>query len=289
MSFPATVYRILIASPADVGDERNVIPEVLNEWNAVSSFPTKKVLMPIRWETHSAPMLGNRPQGIINDQIVKDCDLLVGVFWARIGTHTGVSISGTAEEIEQFVATGKPVMLYFSQTPIDPDRIDLEQFTTLRKFKEEMRLKGLTESYSGIADFRQKFTRQLGINLNRLLEPEGDSFKAAKKRTKKKIAEVSPIPVPDASLLTEEEEFKYLLKAHSMTAKEDGRSDLASFGHYLRIYTPVDHRSKGFSKLKEYLESTELFEFEFPSKLKVFVKLTPKANKAVQTTAFGRT
>ena len=205
MPFDATVYRILIASPGDVGEERNVIPEIINEWNAVSSFSSKKVLMPIKWETHSSPLLGNRPQGIINEQIVKDCDLLVGVFWSRIGTHTGVSVSGTAEEIEQFVSLSKPVMLYFSQTPIDPDKIDIEQFTILRNFKEKMRLKGLTESYSGIPDFRQKFTRQLSININNLLEQELNSTETNGKKASsgKKSTKTSLLSNTQIQVLTE--------------------------------------------------------------------------------------
>lgn len=88
---------MLIASPADVGDERLVIPEVINEWNAVSAFRAKSLLMPVKWETHTYPAMGDRPQAVINEQIVKDCDLLVGIFWTRIGTQTGVSVSGTAE------------------------------------------------------------------------------------------------------------------------------------------------------------------------------------------------
>ena len=156
MSFNASVYRILIASPSDVPDERSVIPEIVNEWNAVSAFSTKIILMPIKWEVNTTPLLGGRPQQIINDQIVKDADLLVGVFWTRIGTKTEMAESGTAEEIQQFVDSGKPVMLYFSQSPIDPDKIDIEQFASLRKFKDKMRTQGLTETYSGIVDFRHK-------------------------------------------------------------------------------------------------------------------------------------
>jgi hypothetical protein len=81
--------------------------------------------------------------------LVNDCDVLVGVFWTRVGTNTGVAISGTAEEIEQFVRMEKPVMLYFSQSPIEPDKIDVTQFTALKTFKETMRLQGLTESTMG--------------------------------------------------------------------------------------------------------------------------------------------
>jgi hypothetical protein len=273
MSFHATIHRVLIASPGDVGEERNVIPEILNEWNAVSAFANKKVLLPIKWETHASPLLGDRPQGIINDQIVKDCDLLVGVFWSRIGTHTGVAVSGTAEEIEQFVATGRPVMLYFSQTPIDPDKIDLEQFTVLRQFKEKMRLKGLTESYSGIADFRQKFGRQLGINLQYLSGDEKKKTAVAATVGSKAIKDVIPAVIAKVSV---DDIRDYLIKAQRATANADGRSDLASLGHYLRIYTPVDHRKLGFAKLKEYLASTEMFEFESVSPTTVLVKLKQK-------------
>lgn len=48
MPFDAKVFRILVASPGDVGEERNVIPEVINEWNAVSASQTNSILMPAR-------------------------------------------------------------------------------------------------------------------------------------------------------------------------------------------------------------------------------------------------
>lgn len=279
MPFDAEIFRILVASPGDVGEERNVIPEVINEWNAVYAYSNKKALMPIKWETHSSPILGDRPQGIINDQVVKDCDLLVGLFWTRIGTQTGVSISGTAEEIEQFIDSNKPVMLYFSQTPIDPDKIELEQFTQLKKFKETMRLKGLTESYSGIPDFRQKFTRQLSINLGNLFNYSSTERASVKRKSKNIPKNNKPIIFPGAELshITNEEAKEYLIRAINTTAKEDGRANLSSFAHYLHTYTPINYRALGFEKLKEYLDSTNLFEFESISPTHVLIKLAPKA------------
>ncbi|MBQ0775916.1 MAG: hypothetical protein KBT87_14695 [Gammaproteobacteria bacterium] len=265
MSFDAKVLRILVASPGDVGEERSVVPEVINEWNAVSAFQTKIILMPVKWETNSAPMLGDRPQAIINEQMVKECDLLVGVFWTRIGTQTGVSVSGTAEEIEQFVDLGKPVMLYFSQSPVDPDKIDIDQFGTLRKFKEGMRLKGLTESYSGIPDFRQKFSRQLGINLNSLVNQESEKQK--KRKGKSSGAKVSK-PAKDTLLTqaiekpTQAQLNEYLLKSAKATADDDGWADLAAFGLHLKTYTPVDYREFGQRTLSKFIESTGLFEME---------------------------
>jgi hypothetical protein len=55
MSYKAEVYKVMIASPGDVNEERKIIREVLSEWNAVNSEMRKIVLLPVGWETHSAP------------------------------------------------------------------------------------------------------------------------------------------------------------------------------------------------------------------------------------------
>ena len=69
MSYPATVFRIMIASPSDVEAERKIIRDVIHQWNAMHSKATSLVLLPVGWETHSAPEMGDRPQEIINKQI----------------------------------------------------------------------------------------------------------------------------------------------------------------------------------------------------------------------------
>ena len=274
MPFDAKVFRVLIASPGDVGEERNVIPEIINEWNAVSAAQAQSILMPVKWESHSAPFLGNRPQAIINEQLVNECDLLVGVFWTRIGTHTGVSVSGTAEEIEQFVAQNKPVMLYFSQSPIDPEKIEIDQFTVLRSFKEKMRLQGLTESYSGIPDFRQKFSGQLAINLNSILTKAATDIAAKQKAAPDAKVSLTIVPnPPDISVASEAtaglspaQINDYLIKAVTTVAGADGWAPVAAVGNYLKTYTPVDYHTLGFEKLNKFLESTKLFETRIEQK-----------------------
>jgi hypothetical protein len=279
MSFNASVYRILIASPSDVADERAVIPEIINEWNAVSAHSTKIILMPIKWEINTTPLLGGRPQQVINDQIVKDADLLVGVFWTRIGTKTEFAESGTAEEIQQFVDSGKPVMLYFSQSPIDPDRINIEQFSELKKFKEKMRSKGLTETYSGIFDFRQKFTRQLAINLNNLIDSIAEQLKAEGKEPSKKDTEKQKTAVTELTKPNSAETEKYLLKSLEATVRADGWADIAAFATHLHTYTPVNYRDYGYSRLKPYLQSTGLFELNSISKNQTDIRLANNKRK----------
>lgn len=86
LPFSATVFNVLIASPSDVPEEREAIARSLHEWNSLNSFETGKVLLPVMWESHSVPVMGGRPQAIINEQVVRDCDMLIGAFWTRLGS-----------------------------------------------------------------------------------------------------------------------------------------------------------------------------------------------------------
>jgi nucleoside 2-deoxyribosyltransferase len=119
------------------------------------------ILLPVRWEEHARPQSGIRPQEAINIQLVEQSDILIGLFWTKIGTPTGAAESGTVEEIDQFVAAGKPTLLYFSQRPIDPNKINLRQHQKLRSFKNSTHQKALTGSFSSIEELRYTLQRHL--------------------------------------------------------------------------------------------------------------------------------
>ena len=55
MSFNAQTYRVLIASPSDLTDERQAVTDAINEWNAEHASAEGVVLLPVRWETHARP------------------------------------------------------------------------------------------------------------------------------------------------------------------------------------------------------------------------------------------
>jgi hypothetical protein len=161
MSYTAQVVKVMIASPSDVPRERQLIRDVIHEWNAVHAEDRKVVLMPVGWETHAAPDMGDRPQAIINRQLLKTCDLLVAVFWTRLGSPTGVAASGTVEEINEHLDSGKPAMIYFSTEPVRMNSVDGEQYGKLRAFKEDLRSRGLFDEYEDLTTFRTKFARHL--------------------------------------------------------------------------------------------------------------------------------
>ncbi|TWH92986.1 hypothetical protein IQ17_07075 [Bradyrhizobium daqingense] len=111
MTFNAQIFWVFIASPSDLTEERerNAATEVINDWNAKHAFAEGVVLLPVRWETHARPQGGSRPQRAINAQLVSKCDILLGMFWTRVGTS--VAESGTIEEFDRFVAASKPALL----------------------------------------------------------------------------------------------------------------------------------------------------------------------------------
>lgn len=166
MTFDATACNVMIASPSDVQVERNIARDVIHEWNAVNASTRRIVLLPVSWETHSTPLMGDHPQSIINWQVLKNSDLLIAAFWTRLGTPTQNSASGTVEEIEEHVSAGKPAMIYFSSAPVAMDSVDQDQYAALTKFKNDCKARGLFDSYESTVEFHDKVRRHLAMTLN---------------------------------------------------------------------------------------------------------------------------
>ena len=166
MSYDARVFNVMIASPSDVKTEREIVREVIYEWNAVHSEEKNIVLLPVGWESHSSPEIGDRAQATINEQTVDKCDLLVGIFGTRIGTDTGEYPSGTVEEIQGHIGLGKPAMLYFSNQLGTSKNFEAKQYNELMRWKKYYKSRGLCESYDSDSDFKDKFSRQLQIKVN---------------------------------------------------------------------------------------------------------------------------
>lgn len=169
MSYKAEVYNVMLVSPSDVDDERQIARDIIHDWNNIHSKTRKIVLLPLSWEYNVVPSMGNRPQGIINEKILKYADILIGIFWTRIGTPTGKAISGTVEEIDEHINSGKPTMLYFSNKPVLPDSIEPEQYAAVKNLKKDYQSNGITTDFNSIDDFRTKIQRHLSMQLN---EPE---------------------------------------------------------------------------------------------------------------------
>jgi hypothetical protein len=164
------VYRVMIGSPSDLAEERQAATDAVNEWNAQHADAEGVVLLPVKWETHALPTSGVRPQSAINDQLVDRCDILVGMFWTKLGTSTGIAASGTVEEIDRFVSDGKPTMLYFSGRKVSKAKLDPKQSAKLKKFKAATYKKALVGSFDSAASLKRVLLRDLTRQV-RMLQP----------------------------------------------------------------------------------------------------------------------
>lgn len=166
MSFSANVLKVMIASPNDVMEERKIVTEQIYRWNDANAAARQIVLLPIKWETHATPQLGAHPQKLINQQILHDADIVIGIFGTRIGTPTEDYASGTVEEIKRHAAIGKTVKVYFSDVPQAPSTINQEQYASVQRFREEIQSDGIYATYRSLEQFRSDFSLHLDIELN---------------------------------------------------------------------------------------------------------------------------
>ena len=155
---------VLIASPSDTIDERIAVSEALADWNVMRGRRQGSALLGWRFEKHAVARLGGRAQEIINEQAVNQSDAVVAFVDSRLGTATGVDVSGTAEEIKRAADAGKPVHVYFSQEDLPRD-VDADQLEALKAFQSGLRDRGLLGYYTSPADLADQVVRALEHDL----------------------------------------------------------------------------------------------------------------------------
>lgn len=152
MSFEATVLEVLIASPGDVEQERDEIEQAIYDWNSQYGRDLGIVLIPRRWENDFNPGYSryHDTQGLLNKQFVHGADFVIGVFWSKLGSPTQNFPSGTLEELDHFISTGKEVMLYFVDRPIPMSTArGFSEATKVIEYRSKYQESGLYGIYKG--------------------------------------------------------------------------------------------------------------------------------------------
>lgn len=153
MARTLTSVSIFLASPSDVDHERNVVSAAIEEWNARYSRDRSLVFDLMRWETSISAGFGTDGQAVINTQIEDEYDVLIGLFWAKLGTPTPRAESGTVEEYERALARFQArekveICFFFKDAPINFRSVDLLQVTAVKDFEQRVQSAGaLTKSF----------------------------------------------------------------------------------------------------------------------------------------------
>ena len=184
------VFKCFIASPSDTSEERDICEKVFDEINRGIGVPYNFIIQSLRWENDVHPGVGEDGQDVINKQIVDKYDLFIGIMYMKFGSPTKRAESGTEEEfnialkraIEQ---KNFEIMFYFNDASIQPSRMNLDQYTKVKAFRDEVVGKNCMYSmYNGKEDFAAK----LRINLNQYFN---DYYNSVDKTKAEMITRVS--------------------------------------------------------------------------------------------------
>jgi len=188
MPYSATTYRMLISAPSDVTDaDIATIMETVARWNANYGQTFGSTVVPLHWRLNSAAHHGERPQAVLNSQLVESVDIVVALFWHRLGSDTGEAESGTVEEIEEASDAGAYVGILRCKRPYPPD-VDTDQLRRLREFFDRMGVNSLMLEYEDV----RSLDRHIEAIINQAIARAGARTQAAVEQPDRARAVVWP-------------------------------------------------------------------------------------------------
>lgn len=138
----------------------------------------------------SFPQSGGKPQTLLNEQFVNDCDLYVALLGTRFGTPTDNYDSGTEEEeIEIMLPQEKQVFLYFIERQVDHSKLDLDQLAKVKNFKDKYADKGIYSVIKSDEQFRKEFQNAITLYFLKTVSPT--------------VTEIAPSFAPDLLITAE--------------------------------------------------------------------------------------
>ena len=162
---------IVLIAPDDVKNEANMVRTVIDQANQLR---LEQRLNLWYWHTDATPGIHpGGPQGLADQQMnIADADLVIAIFWSRLGTPVLGDHSGTAHELrlawESWRLRRKPtVWVYFCMRDVpqkvlrDPD----PQFTALVDFQKSLPQEQSFSEFMTTEDLRRSFTKSLGVSL----------------------------------------------------------------------------------------------------------------------------
>ena len=186
MAQSITLYNLLISCPSDVKNEVALIETAVSEFNELYSDTLGITIKTRHWSKSSYAKSGGKPQTLLNEQFVNKCDAAVAIFWTKFGSPTDEYRSGTEEEIEIMLQSGKQVFMYFSDKPISPSQMN----------EDEYKNRGIYFTYSSDEEFKKLFFAQLSMYFL--------SDKKVKEATVNNVSDLKLMSIDENGKLSEE-------------------------------------------------------------------------------------
>ena len=170
-------YDLLISCPGDITSEISIIEDAVLQFNTQFSDALGISIRTKHWHKNSYAQSGGKPQALLNEQFVNDCDAAVAILWTRFGTPTDEYGSGTEEEVEIMLSSGKQVFMYFSDKPLSPSLMNEESYKKVQAFREKYKDRGIYFTYSSDEEFKTLFFAHLSqhfLSEKRVAEVRGE-------------------------------------------------------------------------------------------------------------------
>lgn len=163
------VLRIVLVSPSDVANEREIVKSVVNDVNTTCGRFFNILLELHRWEDVPPGLHEHGAQGQIDHYLgIERADLVIGVFWRRFGTAiTAGGETGSEHEIRNayrsWSSSSRPnIMLYFNRAGVSHESsAEMAQAIGVNKFREDFQPHGLVKEYVDVSDFAIKIRNDL--------------------------------------------------------------------------------------------------------------------------------
>lgn len=196
MAQNVTLYNLLISCPGDVKEEVALIESAVDEFNELYAETLGITIKTRHWSKSSYAQSGGKPQALLNEQFVNKCDAAVAIFWTRFGSPTDEYGSGTEEEIETMLQSGKQVFMYFSDKPILPSKMNGNDYEKIQVFRDKYKDRGIYFTYSSDEAFKKMFFAHLSMHFL--------SEKRVHEAVKEHCSELKLLGIDENGRLTEE-------------------------------------------------------------------------------------
>lgn len=225
-----TIYKIFIASPSGLKDERKAFADVIEEYNKSDAQHRGVSFRAVGWEDTLAGM--GRPQDTINKEL-KECDFFLLLLHNRWGSNPGKNAhdatSGTEEEFNLAMDCYKDENSHMKQIVCVFKSVDAaqladpgKQLQKVIKFKKklEREKKLLYSQFFSVEEYKTIVRRQLG---RWLLNHENDT-----KRNQK--IEVDTAVIPEKTIDRNADQLKVASKNKDTEAIIENAKKLADEG-----------------------------------------------------------
>lgn len=182
MTKKTKILNLTICCPGDVEREIIIAREVIDAWNKRHGEFIGCSIKAHHWSTDCAPTMEERGQAAINQQMIDVSDIIIAIFWTRLGTPTGLAGSGTEEEITRAMARDIRVMPYFSKLEAPFTRLDPEQMQKVELFRAKLASVGLPWTFNSRQEFRKLLEKHLDIAVRDVLTKSKAPQKPAGKK-----------------------------------------------------------------------------------------------------------